>query len=47
MKAVDPKDLRVLYKYMYYYTAKEKKDNPGWGEFITIMDIYYTNLFRD
>lgn len=47
IQAVDQKELRILYKYMYYYTAKEKKDNPSWGEFISIMDSYYAKLLSD
>lgn len=43
---VDSKDLRILYKYMYYQTTKEKHDNPGWGDFIAIMDSYYSDLFN-
>ena len=26
--------LRTLYKYQYYLTKRERKDNPEWSEFI-------------
>ena len=35
------KDLRILYKYQYYLTAKEKRDNFSWGEFIEKMNRLY------
>lgn len=37
-----PKDgLRLLYKYEYYLTPREKKENPNWGDFIQAMDLLY------
>ena len=40
-KKYDVDKLRGLYKYQYYLTDKEKKQNPGWGEFIEQMDKLY------
>ena len=38
-----PKDgLRLLYKYEYYLTPREKRENPNWGDFIQKMDLLYT-----
>ncbi len=37
------KDLRILYKYQYYLTKKEKNENPEWGEFKTQMDALYAS----
>lgn len=34
-------DLRILYKYQYYLTKKEKQENPEWGEYISRMDELY------
>lgn len=37
-----PKDgLRLLYKYEYYLTPREKRENPNWGDFIQEMDLLY------
>lgn len=37
-----PKDgLRLLYKYEYYLTSREKQENPNWGDFIQEMDLLY------
>lgn len=37
-----PKDgLWLLYKYEYYLTPREKKENPNWGDFIQAMDCLY------
>lgn len=30
----DKKTLRMLYKYQYYLTPREKQTNPEWSEFI-------------
>jgi hypothetical protein len=35
------KDLRILYKYQYYLTKKEKQENSEWGEYISRMDELY------
>lgn len=37
----DKNGLRVLYKYLYYLTAEEKKNNPSWSSFIEQMDTLY------
>lgn len=37
----DNKSLRILYKYEYYLTAREKNSNPGWEEFISGMNSLY------
>lgn len=33
--------LRLLYKYEYYLTSREKQENPNWGDFIQKMDLLY------
>lgn len=38
----DKKDLRILYKYQYHLTKKEKRDNPEWGVFKEKMDKLYS-----
>ncbi len=36
------KSLRILYRYQYYLTDREKKTNPERGEFISgMIDLYY------
>ena len=40
----DNKGLRMLYKYQYYLTSREKKQNPDWGNFITAMDDLYGKI---
>ncbi len=37
----DNKGLRMLYKYQYHLTKKEKSQNPEWGEFIEKMTALY------
>lgn len=37
----DKKELRKLYKYLYYMTDHEKRTNPSWDEFIQQMDVLY------
>lgn len=37
-------DLRNLYRYQYYLTAREKTQNPGWGEYIEAMKALYGNI---
>ena len=39
----DSKELRRLYKYQYYLTDREKRQNPEWGIFIRKMDELYGN----
>ena len=38
---VSKKDLKMLYKYYYYFTNREKTINPAWGDFIQKMDDIY------
>lgn len=33
--------LRLLYKYEYYLTKREKEENPNWSDFIQAMDLLY------
>lgn len=40
----DRKGLRILYKYLYYLTDREKKTNPSWEEFIQQMDSLYQDV---
>jgi len=35
------KSLRMLYKYQYYLTSREKSTNPEWGAFIKEMETLY------
>ena len=37
----DKDSLRMLYKYQYYLTAREKSVNFEWGTFIQKMDEFY------
>lgn len=37
----DNKGLRLLYKYQYYLTKKEKLQNPEWGDFMKTMNLLY------
>lgn len=37
----DNKGLRLLYKYQYYLTRREKLQNPDWGDFIKEMNLLY------
>lgn len=41
MGKYDKKGLRLLYKYQYYLTKKEKLQNPEWGDFIKKMGLLY------
>lgn len=43
----DVKGLRALYKYQYYLTEQEKKENPTWGKFIEGMNGLYEDLFAN
>ena len=38
---VDKESMRMLYKYSYYLTKKERGYNPSWGDFIEQMDTLY------
>jgi len=37
----DKTAMRMLYKYQYYLTEREKMTNPSWGEFSDRMDSIY------
>ena len=37
----DNKALRMLYKYQYFLTSREKQANPEWGQFISAMEELY------
>ena len=39
--AADKQALRMLYKYQYYLTSREKETNTGWGVFIEAMEALY------
>ena len=39
--SADKKALRMLYKYQYYLTSREKETNPEWSTFITAMETLY------
>ena len=42
-KKYDRQKLRLLYKYMYYLTSRDKSNNPEWGKFIESMERLYKN----
>ena len=44
MGKYDSKGLKMLYKYQYYLTSREKTQNPDWGSFIASMAVSYTHL---
>ncbi len=37
----DSKGLRLLYKYQYFLTRREKAQNPEWGMFVEGMKRLY------
>ena len=37
----DKKALKMLYKYQYYLTRREKQMNPEWGLFTSAMEALY------
>lgn len=39
------KGFKMLYKYLYYLTEKEHKENMEWGEFILAMDRLYNQYY--
>lgn len=43
----DKKALRILYKYQYHLTPKEKQYNPEWGQFISGMDSLYSTVLGE
>lgn len=38
--------MKMLYKYQYYLTKREKSTNPCWGEFLFSMDSLYESYFK-
>ncbi|MCR4658652.1 MAG: hypothetical protein K5770_20845 [Lachnospiraceae bacterium] len=42
----DTKALRLLYKYQYYLSARDKRVNPEWGIFMQQMDDLYSEQIR-
>lgn len=42
----DKKAMKMLYKYQYYLTAREKTANLEWGQFSSIMDNLYESYFK-
>lgn len=41
----DKTAMKMLYKYQYYLTDREKSTNPSWGEFISGMENLYETYF--
>lgn len=41
MRMADPKELRVMYKYLYYLSENDRQVNPEWGQFIQSMQLLY------
>lgn len=41
----DKKALRMLYKYQFFLTPREKEMNPEWGQFIETMETLYPVAF--
>ena len=37
--------MKMLYKYQYYLTNREKSTNPNWGDFCLTMDRFYDSYF--
>lgn len=42
----DKKAMKMLYKYQYFLTGLEKKQNPEWGDFAVLMDKHYDKYFE-
>lgn len=40
----DNKALRILYKYQYYLTPRDKRTNPEWGCFTEQIDLLYNGI---
>lgn len=38
--------MKMLYKYQYYLTDREKNTNPGWGDFSSGMESLYQSRFK-
>lgn len=37
----DKKGLRMIYRYLFYLTGKEKETNPSWSDFLDLMNSCY------
>jgi len=42
----DKTAMKMLYKYQYYLTDREKSTNPNWGDFSSTMDNLYASYFK-
>ena len=42
----DTTALRLLYKYLYFLTQREKTNNPDWGTFLLKMDALYSERIQ-
>ncbi|SFH79462.1 hypothetical protein SAMN05192551_10372 [Tindallia magadiensis] len=42
----DKTAMKMIYKYQYYLTDREKSTNPGWGDFSFSMDKLYESYFK-
>jgi len=42
----DKTAMKMLYKYQYYLTDREKSTNPSWGDFSSSMDGLYESFFN-
>lgn len=38
------KNLKFIYKYLYYLTNKDKRINPSWESFIEKMKVLYKDI---
>ncbi|SDJ82669.1 hypothetical protein [Paenibacillus naphthalenovorans] len=41
MKMTDSKELKAMYKYLYYLSENDRRVNPEWGQFIQAMQSLY------
>jgi hypothetical protein len=39
MRMADPKEPRVMYKYLYYLSENDRQVNPEWSQFILMMQL--------
>ena len=42
----DQTAMKMLYKYQYYLTDREKTTNPGWGDFSSQMNSLYGSYYK-
>jgi len=38
--------MKMLYKYLYYLTEREKNTNPNWGDYFSMMEKLYVTYFK-